>query len=265
MEKSRVVENYIAAQVEADVKRVELDRTRSSFSMNSYCRENKIDRTRLIDWINQYKAGMYSLQFFENIEEYEEYMGKKEVTRTPQFFLQIINQKLAEKFPLLSEYLSVSSVEGLMGPYGLVARKDWVEEKGTVVGEYLGLLVQVPKGEVWKGRHAYICDFSLAANIEAGRTFIDAMDFFSCYFRYANHPPKGESNQLYFSERVNFRIVICLNEPIQWMSPVYLNYGTEYFDCENLHKNDMNRRYYNALQAEAVLRREQESDKENIF
>ena len=97
IDKCRFVESYIAAQVDADIERVALDTEWISFSMKSFCRQNKLDRKCLYDWLSQYKAGMYSRQFFEDDEEYEKYMERKEVTRSREFFLGIINQKLAEK------------------------------------------------------------------------------------------------------------------------------------------------------------------------
>ena len=236
--------------MDAEAVRVEAEADSTNFSFKKYCLARGLQAKSLREWVRQHNAGMFSRHFFDNDELYLSYMNGKKTYRK-KCYLDTINEQLKRTFPIVSELFAVDFVDGPTGPYQLIARKDIVD-CGSVVGEYIGEIVSVAQGEVWRGGSAYICDFAMKDNVSEGnRTFINADNFFSCYFRYANHPPLGEMAHLYLSERSGNRIVVCVKEPIIAKKPVYLNYGDVYFLTETLHKYDKRRSLYEKMCFEA--------------
>lgn len=237
------IQSYLHASVTAEKERLKKGRKSTSLSLSDFARQHHLDRFSLMRWHRQYYAGQFSPQFFDTTADYDEYMNGTRVLPI-SFFLQKINENLASKFRFLGAYLKVVEVEGPAGPYGLFTKKSITLATNEDVGEYKGGIGPSPKDTT------YLCGFSMACNKPDGREiFVDAADFFSCYFRYVNHPPLNVDAHLYFSERRDKKIMVCVKEgmKITANAPVYLDYGCLYFLPETLHKNNRKRALFGAM------------------
>lgn len=209
-------------------------------------------------WEQQLLGGEYSPEFFDNRQSYEKYMKQYNCTLSKAKIVLLINNGLAIKFPEL-DFLEVRLVKGVQGPFGLFAKRSFTPYGPNYnIGLHGGENVAIPDNGLLPTNSNYVANFQdagnhltpeecIAAVNQSGGTLtfnkmhrgVDAISFFSGYFRYMNSPLLLQEPNVFCSERPNQVIMVVGKEKkchFKKNSQILFDYGPAFWDPKVLHR-----------------------------